>query len=444
MSIPFPAAFEERIKKDLFLGQPLLKALDEQAPVSVRFHPLKHQAKLDTIGHIPWCENGVYLKERPSFTLDPLFHAGAYYPQEAGSMVLDTLLKNLQLPTSPKILDLCAAPGGKSTLIASFMAGKGLLVSNEVIQARSRILKENMSKWGYTNSIVTNNDPKDFQRLQQFFDAIVVDAPCSGEGMFRKDEKAREEWSEDNVQLCCGRQKRILADVWDALIPGGYLIYSTCTFNSNENEENVEWMIEEFGAELIEIDLPAPIVKGRNGIGNYCLPGRTDTEGFFVAVVQKGDEKLLRQRFTRKADFRLQKDMLDIPLYADLTDTVVLNWNDKLLALPAEMEEFMMHVQAQMRLQKMGTTIGDVSRKGIHPNEELALNPQLCSYNERIELERKDALRYLHGDTFSLAGTQGYRLITFENESLGWIKHLGTRFNNLYPKEWRIRMDVNK
>jgi len=442
MSIPFPSAFEACVKKDLFLGQHLLTALDAQAPVSLRFHPLKKRSDLEVIEEIQWCENGVYLKERPSFTLDPLFHAGAYYPQEAGSMVLHSLLKQLDLPLATKVLDLCAAPGGKSTLIASFLGGEGLLVSNEVIQARSRILKENMSKWGYKNSVVTSNDPKDFQRLPQFFDLIVVDAPCSGEGMFRKDEKAREEWSEDNVQLCYGRQKRILADVWDALVPGGYLIYSTCTFNTNENEENVEWMMEELGAELIQMELAQPIATGRNGIGNYCLPGRTETEGFFVAVVQKGDEKLQRQRYTRKAEFRLQKELLDIPVYADLSETTVLNWNEKLLALPKAMEENMLHVQAQMRLQKMGTTIGDVSRKGILPNEELALNPQLCIYKERIDLERQQALNYLHGDTFPLAGTQGYRLITFENEPMGWIKHLGNRFNNLYPKEWRIRMNV--
>lgn len=442
MNHPFPEAFEKRVKADPFLGSELLDALNSVPPVTVRFHPHKKQADLEISGTVGWCENAVYLKERPLFTLDPLFHAGAYYPQEAGSMVLDTVLRQLNLSEEPKVLDLCAAPGGKSTLIASFLDGEGLLVSNEVIQQRSRILKENLSKWGYTNTIVTNNDPRDFERLPQFFDLIVVDAPCSGEGMFRKDPDARGEWSEENVGLCSGRQKRIVADVWDALMPGGIMIYSTCTFNQQENEDNVDWFIRELGAELVEVQLPEPVIKGRNGVGNYCLPGRTETEGFFIAVLQKGDEDLLRQRFTRKSEFRRQKDFLDLPVYVNLDGISVINWNERLLALPAHLEEAMLHVQAQMRLQKMGTALGEISRKGIIPGEELALDPFILTYEHRIDVDRQQALKYLHGDTFSLAGTQGYQLITYLEEPLGWIKHLGNRFNNLYPKDWRIRMNV--
>lgn len=440
--ILFPIAFEERVKNDSFLGIDLLSALNSIPPVSVRFHPLKNRPELEVAGFVDWCENAVYLKERPSFTLDPLFHAGTYYPQESGSMLLDSVLKQLELPVSPKVLDLCAAPGGKSTLIASFLENNGLLVSNEVIQTRARILKENLSKWGYTNTIVTNNDPKDFERLPQFFDLILVDAPCSGEGMFRKDPNARSEWSEDNVQLCSGRQKRIVMDVWNSLRPGGFLIYSTCTFNTNENEDNVNWFINETDAELIQFEFPSPILGGRNGIGNYCIPGKVQSEGFFIAVLQKPEETLIRQRFTRKSEFKMQKDLLDLPSFANLNDTLVLNWNDKLLALPVEMEELMLHVQAQMRLQKMGTTLGEVAKKGIIPHEELALNPFLLSFSGRIDVERQEVLDFLHGDTFLLPGNHGFQLITYKNEPLGWIKHLGNRFNNLYPKEWRIRMNV--
>jgi 16S rRNA C967 or C1407 C5-methylase (RsmB/RsmF family)/NOL1/NOP2/fmu family ribosome biogenesis protein len=442
MNRPFPQAFETRVSQDPFLGSDLLHALNTVPPVTVRFHPHKKRPEHEISGNVSWCENAVYLKERPLFTLDPLFHAGAYYPQEAGSMVLDKVLRQLELPDQPKVLDLCAAPGGKSTLIASFLDGNGLLVSNEVIQQRSRILKENLSKWGYTNTIVTNNDPRDFERLPQFFDLIVVDAPCSGEGMFRKDPDARDEWSVDNVDLCAGRQKRIVADVWDALMPGGIMIYSTCTFNQQENEDNVRWFIDELGAETAEITLPEPVIRGRNGIGHYCIPGRTETEGFFIAVLQKGEENMIRQRFTRKGEFRRQKDLLDLPVFANLDGISVINWNDRLLALPEQQEDAMLHVQAQMRLQKMGTSIGEVSRKGLMPGEELALDPFILAYEQRIDVDRQQALKYLHGDTFPLAGTQGYRLIAYQEEPLGWIKHLGNRFNNLYPKDWRIRMNV--
>lgn len=442
MNIPFDPAFIQRVEKDPFLGAELLVALDTTPPVSVRFHPEKVHSKLDILSEVSWCENAFYLKERPSFTLDPLFHAGSYYPQEAGSMVLDTVLRQLNLPIEPTVLDLCAAPGGKSTLIASFLENKGLLVSNEVIQQRARILKENLNKWGYTNTIVTNNDPKDFERLPDFFDVIVVDAPCSGEGMFRKDPNARTEWSEDNVQLCTGRQKRIVMDVWDSLNPGGFLIYSTCTFNSNENEDNVSWLIDEVGAELIKINVPSPIVEGRNGIGNYCIPGKTETEGFYIAVLQKSDGDRKRQKYMRKGDFVIQKDVMDLSNFAKTDEISIFNWNDKLLALPKGLEDKMLHVQSQLRLQKMGTTLGELAKKGIIPNEELALNPFLNCYQGKIELELQQALNYLHGDTFSLAGNQGFQLMTFQNEPLGWIKHLGNRFNNLYPKEWRIRMNV--
>jgi NOL1/NOP2/fmu family ribosome biogenesis protein len=375
--------------------------------------------------------------------LDPLFHAGSYYPQEAGSMVLSTVLNALNLPENPRILDLCAAPGGKSTLIASFLKNEGLLVSNEVIQPRARILKENLTKWGFTNTIVTNNDPKDFDRLPQFFDAIVVDAPCSGEGMFRKDTKARQEWSEENVQLCAARQKRIVMDVWDALLPGGFLIYSTCTFNATENEDTVSWFLHELGAELISMSLPPSIQAGRNEIGNYCIPGITESEGFYIAVIQKPDASIGKNRFTRKNDFHWQKDLLDLSSFSNLENVTVFNWNDKLLALPKGQEDAMLHVQSQLRLQKMGTTLGEIARKGVIPNEELALNPFLLNYSGKIDVELKQALNYLHGDTFSLAGKQGFQLITYRQEPLGWVKHLGNRFNNLYPKEWRIRMNVD-
>lgn len=438
----FPEAFKQRVENDPFLGIPLLEALNQTAPVSVRLHPLKQKAALTFTEKIAWCEHAFYLKERPSFTLDPLFHAGCYYPQEAGSMVLDTVLKQLDLPSEPSILDLCAAPGGKSTLIASFLNNNGLLVSNEVIQARARILTENTTKWGYTNTVVTNNDPKDFERLNEFFDVIVVDAPCSGEGMFRKDIKARDEWSEENVQICSSRQKRIVMDVWDSLKPGGFLIYSTCTFNSAENEDTIAWYLNELEARYVQLEMPEELVAGRNDIGHYCLPGKTVSEGFYIAVLQKEATTPARQRFTRKPLFKVQKDLLDAENYVKVDEALLLNWNDKLLLVPNQLEEKMLHVQAQMRIQKMGLMLGEIAKKGIIPSVELALNPTRLNRISTIELTEKEALMYLHGDTFPLQGPQGFQIVSYKNEPLGWIKNIGNRFNNLFPKEWRIRMNI--
>jgi NOL1/NOP2/fmu family ribosome biogenesis protein len=316
------------------------------------------------------------------------------------------------------------------------------LVSNEVIQARARILTENTTKWGYTNTVVTNNDPKDFERLNEFFDVIVVDAPCSGEGMFRKDIKARDEWSEENVNICSSRQKRIVMDVWDSLKPGGFLIYSTCTFNSTENEDTISWYLNEIAATYVQLEMPEELVAGRNNIGHYCLPGKTISEGFYIAVLQKEAASPARQRFSRKPLFKVQKDLLDAENYVKLDEALLLNWNDKLLLVPNQLEEKMLHVQAQMRIQKMGLMLGEIAKKGIIPSVELALNPTRLNRTSTIELTEKEALMYLHGDTFPLQGPQGFQIVSYKNEPLGWIKNIGNRFNNLFPKEWRIRMNI--
>jgi 16S rRNA C967 or C1407 C5-methylase (RsmB/RsmF family)/NOL1/NOP2/fmu family ribosome biogenesis protein len=436
----FPKDFIDRVSADDFLGAELLTALNTEPPVSIRLNPHKTKPSLAFSDPIKWCLNAWYLEARPQFTLDPLFHAGCYYPQEAGSMVLDSVLRQLGLIDAPKILDLCAAPGGKSTLIASFLGNKGLLVSNEVIQSRARILKENLTKWGYSNTVVSNNDPRDFERLPHFFDVIVADAPCSGEGMFRKDLASRDEWSPDNVQICAARQKRIVSDVWEALRPGGFFIYSTCTFNEQENEQNVLFMKEELGAEIVDIDLPPPIQPGRNDIGNYCIPGKTESEGFYIAVLKKADGKEKNSKWTTKKDVRPMKSNEEIERFSMTEGLEFYQWNEKILALPQIEATAMMHVLSQLKIVKFGILIGEMQRKGIQPHEELALNPFLLNYNQTIELDKEAALNFLRGDTFTLQGEIGYTIITHQGQALGWIKHLGNRFNNLYPKDWRIRM----
>jgi len=443
MSAALPPDFVQRVEKDSFLGQGLLTALETVSPVSIRRNPLKTKAVLPELKAIPWCSHAHYLTERPFFTKDPLFHAGTYYPQEAGSMFLDTVLQQLDLPEAPMVLDLCAAPGGKSTLIAAHLSGKGLLVSNEVIQPRARILKENLMKWGAINTIVTNNDPADFQRIPAFFDLIVVDAPCSGEGMFRKDHAARDEWSPGNVELCAGRQKRIVMDVWESLQPGGFLVYSTCTFNAAENEDNVSWLLGELDAELIPVDT-THFTPGRAGIGLYALPDRVDTEGFFLAVIRKkGEAGPRRLKLKKTAEVTRVKDKTPFQELADLTHCEVLQWNDYTFALPEAFAEEAIFLQHHLRTIKLGTELGETGRKGLIPHEALSLCPQLLQASiPRIPLTLEQALSYLHGDTFAIDGQHGFSLMTYENEPLGWIKHLGNRFNNLYPKEWRIRMKL--
>lgn len=440
----FKPDFKNRIEQDAFIKHDLLKALNENSPVTIRKHPYKQNIQFEGEQPISWCSNAFQLPERPLFTLEPLFHAGSFYPQEAGSMLLDATLKQLPVPENPFILDLCAAPGGKSTLIASYLDNKGILVSNEVINQRARILKENITKWGYSNCIVTNNDPSDFERIPGFFDVVVVDAPCSGEGMFRKDHQAREEWSTENVALCAGRQKRILSDVWDTLKEGGFLIYSTCTFNADENESNVKWLEATFGCKEVQLTFPDSISKGRDGIGHYGFPGISDTEGFFIAVLQKFESAgKSKSKKNKGAELSRQKDLFDTSKFAKLDQTSIYNWRDQLLAVPDTYEYEFKVIQEHLHIVKWGTEIGSIAKKGIIPSHDLAMNFSMRKLDATIELDHQQALNYLHGDTFVLVGNQGFQLMTYQKEPLGWIKHLGNRFNNLYPKEWRIRMDVH-
>lgn len=442
MSQLFPPAFAERVLSDPFLGQPLLDALATEPPVAIRRNPWKHAAELPVAAPIPWSRNGFFLSERPQFTLDPLFHAGTYYPQEAGSQLLDAVLQALPLPEQAVVLDLCAAPGGKSTLIASHLNNNGLLVSNEVIHQRAKVLKENLTKWGAANSIVTNNDPADFARVPHTFDCIVVDAPCSGEGMFRKDHAARDEWSQNNVDLCSARQRRIVMDVWDSLKPGGYLVYSTCTFNPQENEENVAWFARELEADIVAV--PLTFAKpDRTNTGWYALPNELDTEGFYLSVLQKRDGHTPRIRATKNPQLSLVKDTAFLQSFLHSADWLILQWQDFVFALPADFHELAFQLHQQLRVIKLGTELGETTRKGLLPNEALALNPFIRSEAiPQLHLTKDEALSYLHGDTFAIPGTHGFQLMAYENEPLGWIKHLGNRFNNLYPKEWRIRMNI--
>ena len=442
MSYALPTAFVERVTNDPFLGTALVEALDTETPTSIRLNPWKQTPELILGNKIPWSRNGFFLAERPSFTLDPLFHAGTYYPQEAGSQLLDAVLQAIELPQNAVVLDLCAAPGGKSTLIASHLNNTGLLVSNEVIQSRAKVLKENLTKWGAGNSIVTNNDPADFSRMPAVFDCIVVDAPCSGEGMFRKDHAARNEWSQNNVDLCSARQRRIVMDVWDSLKPEGYLIYSTCTFNAQENEENIAWFAQELNAEIVRIQLPFA-KEDRTNTGWYALPNELDTEGFYLSVLRKPEGRLPRFKPAKNAKLNLVKDLDFLQSFVQLEQQTVIQWQEYVFAIPASFQELTIELHQQLRVIKLGTELGETSRKGLLPNEALALNPTIRkSTIQQLELTKDQALSYLHGDTFVIPGTHGFQIMTYQSEALGWIKHLGNRFNNLYPKEWRIRMNI--
>jgi 16S rRNA C967 or C1407 C5-methylase (RsmB/RsmF family)/NOL1/NOP2/fmu family ribosome biogenesis protein len=439
--IDLPIAFVERIESEGFYPDTLLSALNTTSPISIRQHLLKIKHSFERKAIIPWCVGGEYLTERPSYTLDPLFHAGCYYPQEAGSMNLDGIIRQLDLPEEPIVLDLCAAPGGKSTLLTSVLEGKGLLIANEPVPNRAVILKENLIKWGYKNTIVVSNKPSDFGALPFHFDVIAVDAPCSGEGMFRKDQNARSEWNPSNADMCAVRQQEIITEIWPTLAENGYLIYSTCTFNANENEELVRFMQNEFDATVVDIKVDERIKNGRENLGYYCLPGTVETEGFYFAVLQKksptrDSKSRIKAKSTIHHDLKLVESFVDVS-----KEDAVLLWENKLFLHPKKFTDHFLAAQSCLRIMKFGTELGEIAKKGLIPHHALAMQANSNPLKKSsIEIDRTTALSYLKGDAIKVDGALGWVTVTYKNQALGWINNLGTRSNNLYPKAWRIRM----
>ncbi len=399
---------------------------------------------------VPWNSNGYYLSERPSFTSDPVFHAGAYYVQEASSMFLEEALKqtvDLSLPL--KVLDLCAAPGGKSTLIQSLISSGSLLVSNEVIKTRVNILSENITKWGAANVIVTNNDPGDFRRLPDFFDIIVVDAPCSGSGLFRKDPEAVSEWSEQQVQLCSQRQQRILAAILPSLKEDGLLIYSTCSYSEEEDEAIADWLIEELNVESLQLNVEKNwgIVETKSvkhGAWGYRFyPDKVRGEGFFIAAFRKsgGQQEERPTGKNKSKSERLPAKEIDIvkTYLGNAGDFIFINQKEEVIALPKHLENDLPAVQSCLYIKKAGVKLGTIIRNELIPDHELALSSIANPHLPAIEVDAATALQYLRKQDIQIdTGIRGWALITHRKLPLGWMKILPNRINNYYPKEWRI------
>ena len=450
-----PQAFIERTRQ--LLGDEAYtsfeEALQTETPVSIRPNRMKCSQPVEG-EPIPWASSGAYLKNRPTFTFDPLFHAGCYYVQEASSMFVEKVLQEY-VKEPVVMLDLCAAPGGKSTLCRSALPEGSLLVANEVMRNRSQILAENLIKWGHPEVVVTNNDPADFTELTHLFDVILTDVPCSGEGMFRKDQVAVDEWSLENVDICWKRQRRILADIWPALKPGGILIYSTCTFNREEDEDNVAWIAKELDADILSV----PVEDSWGITGNLTgkdfpvyrfLPHKTKGEGFFLAALRKHEGEVetvtLRTEKKKKGKETKQKP-LPVPKEAkawleDSSEYALAMKDTSVVAFPKAYESEYALFQQSLKVIHAGITLGEIKGKDLIPHHSLAMSTALASDAfPRAEMNYEQAISYLRKEGLILDAdvSRGYVLLTYQGVPLGFVKNIGYRANNLYPQEWRIR-----
>ncbi len=444
----FPEEFIRRLKSQEYIDSEwLLHSLDEPAKASIRINPAKWNNEPVDASPVPWCKTGFTFKERPSFTADPLFHAGCYYPQEASGMFLEVIFNQLfEERENIRILDLCAAPGSKSTHLATLVGKNGCLIANDVIKPRASILAENMTRWGIPNTIVTCNDPSETGRLRGYFDLILVDAPCSGEGMFRNI-KAREEWSEENAVLCCKRQRRILLDIWPALKENGILVYSTCTFNPAENEENVKWLTEKAICENIKIDISSfPEIteinyKGTTGYGFY--PGKTNGDGFFVAVVRKNEptEELTfkhpdRHNSISTSDLKVAREMTcDYP-------GEIYKYGDTVFHTPLPSCEIQT-LGKMLRIIKPGTALFKPLKNDFIPLHDSAVS-LLTNKNffPAVELDYHQSVSYLKKENINIPGsTIGWNIVKYRGVNFGFVKSTGNRINNYFPIKQRIMMN---
>ena len=449
-----PIAFTERMRKQLGAeeAEHLFSALDGLSPVAVRLNPAKcgEEGVWSDGEEIGWSKSGRKLKERPSFTLDTAFHAGAYYVQEAASQFIDYLISGEELQ-GKRVLDMCSAPGGKTTIYSTAVGEEGLVLANEYVRSRANVLADNVRKWGMGNVLVTNNAPEHISQFEGWFDLVAVDAPCSGEGMFRKEEVAREDWSEEAVKMCAARQLSIVREAWQSLKDGGLFIYSTCTFNEDEDEGLLRAFIEEVGdvfepSQRVEIDDKWGIVRGEVGAFQTFrfFPHKTDSEGLFVAIARKVEPTTQRTPKARKkvmqeVDKISRKELSrwlqgsDNYTFAMVADTIYAYRTEQFKAVQA-LSEGLTAIYS-------GVAMGQIFKGKLKPDWALSQYVKLeRKVVETVELDEASALDYLRKRDIAVGDMrEGINLLTHRGRALGFAKRVGARCNNLYPNSLKIQ-----
>jgi 16S rRNA C967 or C1407 C5-methylase (RsmB/RsmF family)/NOL1/NOP2/fmu family ribosome biogenesis protein len=457
--LTLPLSFKERISQQLAQkaeAEAFFQSLLAPPPTSLRLNPAKPFPIPENWENIPWCKEGRYLPHRPSFTLDPIFHAGGYYVQEASSMIL-AAFTSFKEPV--KALDLCAAPGGKSTLLAALLPPGSLIWSNELVPARASILKENCIRWGYPGHIVTQNQAEELSVCADFFDYILVDAPCSGEGLWRKEPTAAAlHWNPELLTQCVARQRQILKAALPLLKVGGTLVYSSCTFNPAENEENIDWLLKEYPSILEPKLISLNREWGWRPLGGEmetswgwsAWPHRVKGEGFFFALLTKtGDmnngaikknqrrsasakNKAVYQKISGRYKNIIPQGWLKLPnqeLYQK--DNLIFAFSPEETELPRG-----------PRYLKVGAYLGEIKGSDFIPAHDFALSILRGEDIPQTPLGYEQALAYLKKEEVHCSAPLGHSLATYNGLPLGWINALERRINNKLPASWRIRKAV--
>lgn len=462
-NIKLPSKFLNRMKN--LLGEEyedFINAFNNKVPVSIRKNPFKNAPRFEGEEEIGWCTTARFLKERPAFVFDPSFHCGSYYVQESSSIVLDYLIRySVDLENEICALDLCASPGGKSTLVASLLNSNSLLISNELVGNRAHVLKENLIRWGLPNTIVSNNHSRDFKPFKGLFDLILLDAPCSGEGMFRKHQLSIDQWSNNKIESLAAIQKDLLDEMAPLIKEKGIIIYSTCTHALEEDEGNVKQFLEEHpDFELVPIDLPKEWgFSNQIALQHYPdLPSmyraffhKAKGEGFFFSVLRKKEGEIPGNYRKAKKSIAKLKD-IDKRLHAQCasfikhSDAYLFKSEDlDIYAIPKSILNTQEILSSHLRLIKPGTLVGSIKGKSFIPSIDLALSTIVHPNTPVIEISKDDALKYYKGMNLEIQfeGEQGWYMVRYNGNNLGWVKVLKNRINNHLPKSWKIRKSID-
>lgn len=426
----------------------LLAALDEPATVSVRANTLKGAYPKADARRVPWCESGFYLSSKPLFAADPAWHQGMYYVQDASSMVYAEAVRRVYKRffdgvSGLRYLDACAAPGGKTGCAVEALPADAFVVANELDRHRANILVENMTRTGAVNVAISSTDAARFGAVASSFDIIAVDAPCSGEGMMRKEPEAVSQWSQTLISECADRQRYILRNIWPALKPGGVLLYSTCTFNRMENEETASFIVSELGGEAVDLGLDdfAGVLPGYR-----FTPGFIEGEGLFIAAFRKTDGDASSAKKKKKRIIIPSRPSAFVSSVLNTDGLSEVSYGGAQWVVPEAHADFVDTLSGATGLLRPGLCVATVKGRDLVPTHDLALSVLLRRDSFPVfELDYRSAISYLRGEGFSEMPSglpRRYVLAEYSGRPLGFVKNVGRRANNLYPDPWRLRLDL--